>query len=428
MKISKLTEAKTLTEVDVSTVDPSKASTAQIKDAVEDAVEQAGATITPTEAEKTAQDISFVSKRINAEQAAPLNVQNKVTKLLDRCLRTALNADSGASSNLLVIGLPGSGKTAIVENWCKSKTVEGQQVKLVYIDAKNRDLPAAISGVMLRDTRVENPAVSMADSKFLDRLDEAPCVLFLDELNRAKADLRGSLLDLINSHRVQGTGTTSYRYFDKLLFTVACINPDCLSDEGADKLNAAELSRFDLQTDYDSNPEDALSFFKAYYDSKLARLDKNDPNYRQRYTALYRKQALALALVGDAKIGFKFDGRDIYQQIMRDQKNMLNQRQLTKMIDASDGTKEDFLLSVDSANLLKKDVDMINEILADYTDPTPKFETAADAKTLDPDEISDEDLLKGVEDDEEMFSATPTTVTAQQVKAELDDFAKEYGL
>lgn len=248
----------------------------------------------------------------------------------------------------------------------------------------------------------------MAYSKFLDKLDQnerdikkgiVGTVLFLDELNRAKEDIRGSLLGLINEHKVQGDDPRwddGYRHFEFLKFTVACINPHIQGvDNAADKLNLAELSRFAYNIDYDSNNKDALSFYTQKYNKLLADLEdswKGTDDQKDEYVTYSRKMAIATALLTNSL--HKFDGsgefdddgqpygdintnsiaqksqRDfnIMKDISKNGFNMWNQRLMTNVLTACDGTKASFIREAKLAKITPKTKKMIEDCLASYRD------------------------------------------------------------
>ena len=137
MKIKKLNENINLREAaedQIPDIDP-KDSTTEIANAVADQVEIATGgekTVTDVNAKATAQEIKEVGNELDAgaaiiatddsktsEDNDYLNIDNKITKVLDRALANAKkNKRRGlkSGSNVLVVGLPGSGKTASVED------------------------------------------------------------------------------------------------------------------------------------------------------------------------------------------------------------------------------------------------------------------------------------------------------------------------
>lgn len=137
MKIRKVNESinlKEAAEEQIPDIDP-KDSTAEIADAITDQVEIATGgekTVTDSNAQVTAQEVKKVGAELDAgaavvstddsevsEDNGYLNIDNKVTKILDDAYANAKkNKRRGlkSGSNVLIIGLPGSGKTASVED------------------------------------------------------------------------------------------------------------------------------------------------------------------------------------------------------------------------------------------------------------------------------------------------------------------------
>lgn len=137
MKIKKLNE-NLLTEqdnldtetVDVPDIDP-EASVSEIADAVQAAVEVETAgesTISDADAEQVADEIKTTSAEINAGSVGVIPseataeeyvVRTELTDILDKALAASkrfMRQGVRYGANVLVTGLPGSGKTAVVES------------------------------------------------------------------------------------------------------------------------------------------------------------------------------------------------------------------------------------------------------------------------------------------------------------------------
>lgn len=173
-----------------------------------------------------------------------------------------------AGANVLVEGLPGSGKTAIVEAWCKMNGLT-----LVALNATDPKIESAINGIPLRNMSVEDSTeltyAYAVDDRNLGLLInekhpelEGKCVLFVDELNRQKTEqLRRPFMSLFNEKR---NASGSLDFAKNLLFCVVAINPfgNDFHDKGVSELNAAEKDRFARQQySFDSNIDDALQFW-----------------------------------------------------------------------------------------------------------------------------------------------------------------------
>lgn len=353
--------------------DISSADIDEIATAVQDAAEVASdgeETFSDEKAKTIAKQIKTAASGFDAAAWAPLDVPSELTDKLDDCLANALaNHAAGTHDgvDLLITGLPGSGKTGITKQWAKDR-----DVKLFYLNAKNDDLGAILNGFPV-DT-IEKDAdgndvhrVTRSYSKSLDALDEPKSVLFLDEFNRAAPKLRAVLLSLINEHVVDGDGPDGFRHFDNLLFTVACINPSVPTDPGAMDLNDAEMSRFVDSMDWDSKTDDAHRYLVFHVNKLLKALDPADENYAFFYIRYSKILNLTNALLGDYR--FEFDSRDDLLDLFNDKAKMLNQRAITDALMAHGYNKDKFLNWVDKySKFLEKDKTMIHDILDSYVE------------------------------------------------------------
>ena len=204
MKIKRLHEDIEEIEVDVASD--------SVSEIADDIVDATDGEMSPEAAADAAAEIKEVGQAINAEEAVwlppeegdtgAINTKNVITDLLDEALEYALSQqglEQHSMGNVLISGLPGSGKTAIVENWAKARGIN-----CIEINAKDNDLEAFINGFTVRDDD-DRSRVTKAYSNTLDDLkDETQNhIIFLDELNRQTKDqIRGSLLTLINNKTI----------------------------------------------------------------------------------------------------------------------------------------------------------------------------------------------------------------------------------
>ena len=386
---------------------------------------------------------------------ANLKIDNALTRRLDELLRKALvnrrRHKSTNVSNLVVVGLPGSGKTASFMDWAKNNPVN-----YTYVNAKNNDLDAFMNGYTVRvagegEDRVGG--VSQAYSNNLDSLDKPNSILFLDELNRQTKDqIRASLLTLINEHRISGKGKNGYRYFPNLLFTVACCNPHAESDKGAGNLNNAEMTRFGEVFRYDSNPKETQEYLTKSYMKAINHLDKEDEYYKEDLYDYLKTLDLGLALVTDSR--FFYDGLDDLDSVYLLQQDynvsggadgqLWNQRLLTIGLDKADGDKDKFLDWVDNGIIiLEKDRDMIHGILDQYQTPTfeelcqtyhidqpaPEVEpevadAAAEEPVVDHDDEEDAELFTTNVSGNAGGSVTSGQAAADKIKAAIANFPR----
>lgn len=408
-----LTESEDDSDDDITIDDISSASIDDIATAVQSAAEEASdgkETFSDEKAEDIAEEIKTHATGFDAAAWAPLDVPSELTDKLDDCLANAMAAKASGTHDgvdLLVTGLPGSGKTGITKQWAKDRGVN-----LFYLNAKNDDLGAILNGFPV-DT-IEKDAdgndvhkVTRSYSKALDRLDEPKSVLFLDEFNRAAPKLRASLLTLINEHTVEGPGKDGTREFKNLLFTVACINPSVPTDPGAMDLNDAEMSRFVDSMDWDSKTDDALRYITFHIGKLLKALKPTDENYAFFFTRYNKILNLTNALLTDYR--FEFDSRDDLLDLFNDKAKMLNQRAITDALMAHGYNKDKFLNWVDKySKFLEKDKQMIHDILDSY--------------------VELEIAVPGEEDEDGQSTATANAKAPQQsANSDSDDFNSVFG-
>lgn len=427
IKNESLTEAEETADEDIAIDDILDASVSEIADAVQDAAEEASdgkETYSDEKAETVAKEIKTAASGFDTAAWAPLDVASELTDKLDDCLANAMVAHAAGTSDgvdLLITGLPGSGKTGITKQWAKDRGVN-----LFYLNAKNDDLGAILNGFPV-DT-VEQGAdgnsvhrVTRSFSNSLDALDKEKSVLFLDEFNRAAPKLRAVLLSLINEHVVDGDGPDGFRHFNNLLFTVACINPSVPTDPGAMDLNDAEMSRFVDTMDWDSKVPDAIKYIRFHLKKLIDALTPDNKNYGFLYVRYNKILNLAEALLGDPI--FEFDSRDDLPDLFEDHAKMLNQRAITDALMSHGYSKEKFLNWVDKySKFLDKNKEMIHSILDSWVEPevivpgvgasntqtAEETETEAGTATTtnDSDDFDSVFGTEGEEADDDLFAST----------------------
>lgn len=356
-------------DADVVVNAPASASTADIAAAVTAGVEaesEGEKTVSPGEANKVAAEVKKTASEIDTKAFVALGVENELTEVLDEALDLALalrHQKRDSNCNILITGLPGSSKSAIVKEWA-----DRNNINLFFLNAKDNDLEANLSGFAVQDNDNGTHRVIKAYSNVLDPLDSPRSVLVLDELNRqTNPAIRASLLTLINEKDVAGPGKDGRRHFDNLLFTIATINPAVPTDQGAAPLNDAEMSRYPYNIQFDSNILTALEYFRKHYAVYIALIDTTDSNAKDIYNEYIRELALALAILGNQK--FEFNTVDDLDDLATQSRVMLNQRTLTNGINISRGSCEKFLNWVDRrSKMLDRDVAMFHEILDDYNE------------------------------------------------------------
>lgn len=253
--------------------------------------------------------------------------------------------------NVLLIGEAGTGKTARVEAWAKSRGIN-----LVLKKAGVMDELDLGGGVVKGD----NGKMMRLSTDEFDDLDEvANSVLFLDELNRSAGKVRGAFLTLIQNHTL--TDGRKQRLLKEMAFTIAAINPsDAQLGYDVEPMDPAELSRFRNVTVV-SDPKEFLNFVEKEWRKKL--LVAKEPKKR-----LKRLRQLELARKLLTNKNFKFDGPEDIARLSQASKPTLQNRSLMALLDSCNGTKQDFLnMWSEYCNPFKWQD--IKAMLADYEDP-----------------------------------------------------------
>lgn len=192
--------------------------------------------------------------------------------------------DISESVNVLIYGLAGFGKTSIVKQFCRE-----HHLNMFECDAKSLDI-ATVGGIPYpspdaNGTLKQTPVVS----DYWETLSRPNTVLFLDELNRARGNIIGSLLTLINEHTLPGVTRdpngrviSNIRRFPNILFTVSAINPASDVFEDAQQLDPAMVSRNAFVIEHAPN----TAAFKKHIDTLYKAIEKNkflSPKSQQRY-------------------------------------------------------------------------------------------------------------------------------------------------
>jgi len=379
MKIKKLVEdvnVKALTEAAEEEVPVDDKSVDDIAQEITDSVEDA--TGTPVVADSHQEDaIETEAERVwevadlivnPYGTAKPGKIKRVLQRALDAALRNRKNGITSDYPNVLIYGLAGFGKTAIVQSFC-----DEHHLNMKECDTKNLDA-ATVGGIPYPKQDAESGEWKQMPiaSRYWDDLDRANTVLFLDELNRSNGRVRGSLLTLINNHKLPitkedpKTGKVSnMKTFDNLLFSVIAINPadDVFPDN--EPLDPAMISRNPQVIEQGPDVKEFLMHLKTVYTA----IENNpylDPAEKEIYAGQY---AIAEKLLLDKS--FAFDDADDVRRIFLDARrigNYLNYRTFLSILLLSNGKKADYLECVADSGLQDSKVQMIKNILATYTD------------------------------------------------------------
>ena len=253
--------------------------------------------------------------------------------------------------------------TSAVRQWAKENNINLVQKNLGTMG------PEAFGGIIARDADDPRYATRLGTNEMIKALSKPRSVLFLDEYNRAKTEVRGAVLTLVQNHMVwDPTEDDQEKYLDNFLFTVAAINPPNGAYKGAKELDPAELSRF-YSMNIDMNPTEHLAYLKKEYSKEIAKEDDAEAKLE-----LEGRLAIAEKLLSDPD--FYYDTSAEVQDNYDDNSyRPLNYRSLKMALDFSDGTKKDFLdIWSHYCNYKKKGI--VETILSDYVDVKDKANDA----------------------------------------------------
>lgn len=295
------------------------------------------------------------------EYAAWSGAKGEVEEALDRALRNAnriqkKNSKNGtdrvSGDNVLLVGRAGTGKTERIKNWAKQRGLDLEQYQVQSLD------PTDLAGIIGRDDSDPEYAQRLGNKEF-HRLDNPNAVLFLDEINRASEAVLGSLLTLVQNHKiVDPKGPNGMRTLP-FKFTVAAMNPPSIEYD-VTELDMAMQTRFKFyQVEADNE------FQKMFYDDyfkKEIRENRDDP---EELMILKGQAAIANTLMSSEQ--FYWDDEREEHEAHENGFPALNPRTLSQCLWDCDGTKEDFLdLFVHTCNPAK--LQMVEDILEDYED------------------------------------------------------------
>lgn len=289
--------------------------------------------------------------------------KNQVEKVLDRSLARAkrmIRRGQGSDfPNVLLVSDAGFGKTDMVRQWARENNINLVEKNLGTMGAE------MLGGIVTKDPDDPKHATRIVTDEFINALNKPNTVLFLDEYNRSKTEIRGAILTLVQNHIViDPSEPDGKKFLENLLFTIAAINPPNASYKGAKDLDPAEKSRYyTLQMIPD--PIEHLKYLTKFYNEEIKEAEDDAER-------IENEGKLAIAKTILTNPDFTYDtAEDIEEGEDDPQYKPLNYRSFKLALDFSDGTKDDFLSTWNNfANYKKKPT--IERILRNYKDVDDK--------------------------------------------------------
>ena len=295
------------------------------------------------------------------------NDKTTIERELDQSLRRALWMQKrdvrNNFPNKLFVSMPGAGKTSIIYQWAKANNVN-----IIYKDCKTIDM-SSLGGILTKPTKADDPYAGRLGTKEFHVLDQPRSVLFLDELNRAPANIQGSLLTLIADHTVwDPNAPNEVRYLPNFLFTIGAINPPSFRDPALKPLGTAMQRRF-KNIHITANPMETLRWMRGYY-GKLIEAEDDAEMLKE----LKGKLAIAEAVLSDPR--FTYDTtKDEDAHADDTYWNATSPATFTDLLENSNGTKDNVIREWNNYCSYEKK-DLIEDILRDYKDIDDKANDA----------------------------------------------------
>lgn len=318
-----------------------------VEDTIGNAVQKAEQNL-----EQTGADVEEVSTSGDIERALETAYRNNVK--VNRRGR-------GQFIAVLLIGHAGVGKTQRVKAWCAN---HNPPLHLIQKNAQTEDI-GNLAGIFAPNDD-KTRAINLPTGAY-DELDEENVCLFLDEFNRASKEVRFTLAQLINEHKIPNSMERGgYHYFKNIQVVVAAINPAKYGQYNTDELDVAELDRM-MSVWVKPDKPGTLRYLKKLYDDNIA--DDLEDGDEDAYKEDLGKKNLAIQLLSNR--AFEFDDDEEIEKAAEDGNHILSPRGIDLLIAATDGTKDDLLRRWnDFCNPRKKA--MAEKILANYRDVDDK--------------------------------------------------------
>lgn len=327
-----------------------------------------------------AEDISLdqAARQLDAE-AHEVESKGELETILDRALDIALDmqedGETGDFPNVMIESPAGFGKSSIVRQWAKKNNINLYEINLGQAG------PEHVGGIIGYDAENPNFSKPLSNRALLDGLSRPRSVLFLDEYNRSKNSIRGTILDVVESHLIpDGSSPTGKRFMPDLLFTIGAMNPNVAGYRGVDSLDNAEKTRFVHHT-ATPNPFEHLTYLKKFYTEKIKKAqEKGD---EKKALAAQGRLALAETILSSDKFHYTTPAEEEKHDDEGNAFHPTNYRSFKKALDICDGTKAD-LLRVWNSVCDYTQKSMIEDILHNYVDIKDKATAALEQESESP--------------------------------------------
>jgi hypothetical protein len=331
------------------------------------------------------------------------NDKSTIEKVLDATYRANLmNRATGSKRylNVLFEGAQGTGKTSVIEQWAAKHGIN-------LVNVKTSTLDEGDIGVTVVDRETNLP--DKVTTSMFRALEQKKSVLFLDEYNRGRPTVRGTLLSLINEHYIPDASQPGgVRRFPNLIMTIAAINPFDANYQTYE-LDPAEYGRF-LKYVVQVEIPSLRAHLERTFDYELSQarqkaVDGMIPTEDEEIsipleaveTIINGRKSLAKALLSHKLSPQIFDTEEEASQAAVKKDISSTSRTLEAALMACNGTKDHFMYEWEHASNPAK-VDIVEKILRQYHDVDDKANSAIGVGGKKKSAFEEDDLLSKVDD------------------------------
>lgn len=157
----------------------------------------------------------------------------------------------GNDLNVLISGLPGTGKTSMIKQACEQLGLTVKYYNAATLDPFTDLIGLPVPNQETRTTDYFRPRI----------IDEAE-VIFMDEINRADPRTLNTIFELVQFHSING------EHLPKLRVVIAAMNPPN-GDFNVDELDPALVDRFDIYLE--QSPDFDYRYFANKFGDAVAR-------------------------------------------------------------------------------------------------------------------------------------------------------------
>ena len=285
-------------------------------------------------------------------------LEQRLDEHLERALAMQPFSEGKLSSNLLLEGETGTGKTSITTEWAGKNDINLFSINVSYwIDSTQKTIDLLYGG-----------------EECIRNLSKPKTVLFLEHYDLGTEKCRSFFSNLVERHILPTVNGDLF--LPNILFTIATAWPfPELHTLVTSPLTEAEKQKFEIYT-VECDKEEHLSYLNDVYNSYIeSAIKEGDEKFVKECKG---RIALANHILSDKRFAYTSSEslKEDYEKAKKAGRKLGSGRGLTtyaafnRVLLASDGSKRSFLESWDSCAVEAEQKPIIEEILKDYKDVT----------------------------------------------------------